>query len=128
MLRAKHGLTITQAAQAFNVSRSTIRRHRESGSFPNNFKDQNGFWRIPKHDLFSVFDVPTSPRVGSNPEMAVQQTSTGLRVTLRDGSSKVIKAHELAFESGFIHLRDEHQKLVLLVNESQVISIERISK
>lgn len=50
---ARPVFTITEAAQRTNVSRSTIRRKRETGGFPNAFKRENE-WVIPVEDLIGA--------------------------------------------------------------------------
>lgn len=52
--------TLTEAAQQCSVSRSTIRRYRESGKFPNAEK-QNGQWVIPVSDLIAAGLNPGQP-------------------------------------------------------------------
>lgn len=45
--------TQTDAAKAVGLSRSTIRRRREHGHFPNAWKTRDGEWMIPEIDLLS---------------------------------------------------------------------------
>ena len=45
--------TQTDAAKAVGLSRSTIRRRREHGHFPNSWKTKDGEWMIPEIDLLS---------------------------------------------------------------------------
>lgn len=52
--------TLTQAAEQCSVSRSTIRRYRESGKFPNAEKI-GGQWRIPVTDLIAAGLRPGKP-------------------------------------------------------------------
>lgn len=52
--------TLTEAAQQCSVSRSTIRRYRESGKFPNAEK-QSGQWVIPVSDLITAGLNPGRP-------------------------------------------------------------------
>lgn len=52
--------TLTEAAQQCSVSRSTIRRYRESGKFPNAEK-LNGQWVIPVSDLIAAGLNPGRP-------------------------------------------------------------------
>lgn len=46
--------TLGEAAERCGVSRSTVRRYRESDKFPNAFKDGSGAWKIPLEDLLAV--------------------------------------------------------------------------
>lgn len=55
------------AAERCGVSRSTVRRYRENGRFPNAFKDSSGAWRIPLEDLLAVGWAPVPP---AHPEPA----------------------------------------------------------
>ena len=50
-----------EAAQRCGVSRSTVRRYREQGRFPNAFKDSSGAWKIPLEDLLAVGWKPNAP-------------------------------------------------------------------
>lgn len=50
-----------EAAQRCGVSRSTVRRYREQGKFPNAFKDTTGAWKIPLEDLLAVGWKPNAP-------------------------------------------------------------------
>lgn len=45
--------TQTDAAKAVGLSRSTIRRRREHGHFPNSWKTKDGEWMIPEIDLLT---------------------------------------------------------------------------
>lgn len=50
---ALHSYTQTDAAKAVGLSRSTIRRRRENGHFPNAWKTKDGEWMIPELDLLN---------------------------------------------------------------------------
>lgn len=50
-----------EAAERCGVSRSTVRRYREQGKFPNAFKDPKGAWKIPLEDLLAVGWKPNAP-------------------------------------------------------------------
>jgi DNA-binding transcriptional MerR regulator len=45
--------TLTDAAKLVGVSRSTIRRYRESGKFPDAFRTSTGEWMIPLTNLLA---------------------------------------------------------------------------
>lgn len=45
--------TLSEAAERTGASRSTIRRYRESGKFPNAYKDTDKQWRVPVEDLLA---------------------------------------------------------------------------
>lgn len=51
-------LTIAQAIEQFNLSRTTVRRNIESGRFPNATKDTQGRWTIPVDDLVAAGVLP----------------------------------------------------------------------
>lgn len=53
--------TLTEAVERTGVSRSTIRRYREAGKFPNAYKDRAGTWRFPLEDLLAVGLSPSEP-------------------------------------------------------------------
>jgi DNA-binding transcriptional MerR regulator len=46
--------TITEAVERTGASRSTIRRYRDAGKFPNSYKDSGGAWRFPIEDLLAA--------------------------------------------------------------------------
>ena len=50
-----------ESAERCGVSRSTVRRYREQGKFPNAFKDSSGAWKIPLEDLLAVGWKPNAP-------------------------------------------------------------------
>jgi Helix-turn-helix domain len=52
--------TITDAAKLTGVSRSTIRRRREGGKFPNAFRNREGEWLVPLTDLLAIGLRPVS--------------------------------------------------------------------
>lgn len=66
------------------ASRSTIRRYREAGKFPNAYKDTAGAWRFPLEDLLAVGLSPSESareRGQSKPNeqplsMSTEQAST----------------------------------------------------
>lgn len=45
---------LSEAVERTNASRSTLRRHLESGRFPNAYKDGSGAWRFPIEDLLAA--------------------------------------------------------------------------
>ena len=63
--------SISEAAERCGVSRSTVRRYREQGKFPNAVKDSAGGWMIPLPDLLAVGWKPNAPA----PEPALSQPS-----------------------------------------------------
>jgi hypothetical protein len=53
--------TLTEAVERTGASRSTIRRYRDAGKFPNAYKDTAGAWRFPLEDLLAVGLSPSEP-------------------------------------------------------------------
>jgi hypothetical protein len=53
--------SLTEAVERTGASRSTIRRYREAGKFPNAYKDTAGVWRFPLEDLLAVGLSPSEP-------------------------------------------------------------------
>lgn len=51
-------LTIAQAIEQFNLSRTTVRRSIENGKFPHATKDEQGRWKIPVDDLVAAGVMP----------------------------------------------------------------------
>ncbi|MPY12312.1 helix-turn-helix domain-containing protein [Arthrobacter bussei] len=45
--------TLSEAAERTNSSRSTMRRYREAGKFPNAYKGTDSQWRVPVEDLLA---------------------------------------------------------------------------
>ena len=71
--------TLTEAVERTGASRSTIRRYREAGKFPNAYKDTAGTWRFPLEDLLAVGLSPSEPareRAQSKPREQGQSTLT----------------------------------------------------
>lgn len=63
-----------EAAERCGVSKSTVRRYRESNKFPNAWKDQAGAWKIPLEDLLAVGWSPIDPTL-STPAEPVQESA-----------------------------------------------------
>lgn len=61
--------TIVEAAERCGVSKSTVRRYRESDRFPHAWKDRAGVWRIPVEDLLAVGWRPVDPTQAVAPEV-----------------------------------------------------------
>lgn len=53
--------TLTEAVERTGASRSTLRRYRDAGKFPNAYKDSSGVWRFPLPDLLAVGLQPVEP-------------------------------------------------------------------
>lgn len=72
-------LTLTQAADACGVSRSTIKRKHKSGEFPNASQSADGVWAIPIPDLFAAGLNPGRP---SPPDNTTQVSGPGTATSL----------------------------------------------
>ena len=68
MTSSRPSWSISDAADRVGVSRSTIRRYRESGKFPHAFKDSSGVWKVPLEDLLAVGLRPVDPALSVVPE------------------------------------------------------------
>lgn len=87
--RSRPAFTITEASERTSVSRSTIRRRRESGGFPNAFK-RNGEWVIPVEDLVAAGlkvrapggEQPVAPEVGSPRPTTPEQPAQSPRMDM----------------------------------------------
>lgn len=66
-MTTRQAWTITEVAQRCGVSKSTVRRYRESGRFPSAWKDDSQQWRIPLEDLLAVGWKPVDPDRVSEP-------------------------------------------------------------
>lgn len=76
---ARPAWTLTEAVERTGASRSTIRRYREAGKFPNAYKDTAGTWRFPLEDLLAVGLSPSEPsreRAQSKASEQAQSTPT----------------------------------------------------
>lgn len=95
--------TLSEAAQRCDVSRSTIRRYRESGKFPNAVK-RSGEWVVPVEDLLAAGLRPTAPPSEQAPptEQAhpepEQVTQLERRVIELEALVQVEQAHRAAAE------------------------------
>ncbi len=58
-------LTLSAAAAACAVSRSTLRRRLTQGAFPNAVRDADGAWTVPVGDLLAAGLRVNAPRVSS---------------------------------------------------------------
>lgn len=67
-------LTLTQAADACGVSRSTIKRKHKNGEFPNASQSADGVWAIPVPDLLAAGLNPGRP---SPPDSTTQVSGPG---------------------------------------------------
>jgi DNA-binding transcriptional MerR regulator len=69
--------TLSEAAERTGASRSTIRRYREAGKFPNAYKDSDRQWRVPVEDLLAsglTLSGQTQPeQVNASTEPASEQ-------------------------------------------------------
>lgn len=63
--------TLSEAAERTGVSRSTLRRYREGGKFPNAYKAIDGQWKIPMEDLLAAGLRVSDPALGAPAEQAV---------------------------------------------------------
>lgn len=64
-------LTLTAAAAACAVSRSTLRRRLAGGAFPNAVRDADGAWTVPVGDLLAAGLRINAPQVGRQGQPAV---------------------------------------------------------
>lgn len=75
-------LTLSEAAEACGVSRSTVRRKHEAGEFPNAFKaGPDNAWRIPVTDLLGAGlrpGRPSPPDAVSEPDERVRAATVTL--------------------------------------------------
>lgn len=74
--------TLTDAARLVGVSRSTIRRRREAGKFPDSFKTNDGEWMIPLTNLLADGLRPSSSERVYEQEQSEQGSSASAPTTL----------------------------------------------
>jgi hypothetical protein len=84
--------TLSDAAQRVGVSRSTLRRRREQGSFPNAYRDAAGQWRIPIEDLLAAGFHPGN----HEPAQAAQPSTVGTPTGQAHGSTEQANEQALA--------------------------------
>jgi len=97
--------TLTDAAALVGVSRSTIRRRREQGKFPNAFKTHDGEWMIPLTDLLTNGLKPESSEHVFEREQAEQDSSASGPVTL----TPLAQAAQAQAHTELAHLREQLQ-------------------
>lgn len=107
--------TIAEAAERCGVSRSTVRRYRESGRFPNAYKDPFGVWKIPLPDLLAVGWKVVDPSADT-PD--VEAPATDVRVVELEAELAVERAKREAAERvaamAETHLEDMRRALRML--------------
>lgn len=64
--------TLTEAVERTGASRSTLRRYRDAGKFPNAYKDSSGVWRFPLPDLLAVGLRPVDPAQSEQVDMPTE--------------------------------------------------------
>jgi len=93
--------TLTDAAALVGVSRSTIRRRREQGKFPDAFKTHDGEWMIPLTNLLADGLRPSS----SEQVHAEQTSSASAPVTL----TPLAQAAQSQAHTELAHAREQLQ-------------------
>lgn len=109
-------LTLTQAADACGVSRSTIKRRREAGTFPGAMQ-RDGSWVIPIPDLLAAGLNPGRP----SPTEAESQLTDPGQIPPSDPSEPVVTLPM----SEFIDLREELAAAKAAAQTAQAIATER---
>ncbi len=95
--------TLTEAVERTGASRSTIRRYREAGKFPNAYKDTAGAWRFPLEDLLAVGLSPSEPaRDRAQNKASEQPVSTSTEQASSASADQVSKLEQA--------LRDERTR------------------
>lgn len=85
----QNALTLTEAADACGVHRSTIRRHLDGDDFPNAYREdgrqgpETGPWRIPIGDLLGVGLEPNRQHEAKTLEQEEQQRAATVDQTGR---------------------------------------------
>lgn len=109
--------TLTEAVERTGASRSTIRRYREAGKFPNAYKDTAGVWRFPLEDLLAVGLKPTEPAneqaQDTTTEQATSEQLNKLEQALILERTRADNAERLA-ASYLANVQDLRRALVML--------------
>lgn len=114
-------LTLSDAAAACSVSRSTIRRRREDGAFPNAVQDEAGAWRIPVDDLLAA-GLHLS-RMGAPNEAAGQ----GRSVPAGHAADQGNETDEQGGPVSVLHARVGALELELAVERERRLAAERLA-
>lgn len=114
-------LTLSDAAAACSVSRSTIRRRREDGAFPNAVQDDAGAWRIPVDDLLAA-GLHLS-RMGAPSGPAGQERSAPAEHAADRGD----ESDEQGGQAGALHARVSALELELAVERERRLAAERLA-
>jgi predicted DNA-binding transcriptional regulator AlpA len=112
--------TLTEAVERTGASRSTIRRYREAGKFPNAYKDTSKAWRFPLEDLLAAglsVSEPAAERALSTPteqpNTATAEQVSKLEQALREERTRADNAERLA-ASYLDNVHDLRRALLML--------------
>jgi hypothetical protein len=114
--------TLTEAAKLTGVSRSTIRRRRESGKFPDAYRNPDGEWMIPLTNLLAEGLRPISSE-----RVHLEQAGALVKLTPppepdRETLNRLIEAEkELAAERA----RREGLERTLAATEGRVVDLQK---
>lgn len=134
--------TITEAVERTDASRSTIRRYRDAGKFPNAYKDTGGVWRFPLEDLLASGLRLIDPAHAEQVTTASEQVQTAPEQVSNELLSKVSEleralAVERARNEGLERLAQAAQENVidlrralrmLEVGTPEQVSAEQVNK
>lgn len=95
--------TLSEAAERCQVSRSTVRRYREQGRFPNAVKDSKKGWMVPLTDLLGAGLDPATPPAQEEPtpllsEQAQSESEHALELAQLRAALDVERAQRQAAE------------------------------
>jgi predicted DNA-binding transcriptional regulator AlpA len=112
--------TLTEAVERTGASRSTLRRYREAGRFPNAYKDTSNVWRFPLEDLLAAGLSVSEPAADHVLTTTSEQASTTsaeqvnrLEQALRDERIRADNAERLA-ASYLANVEDLRRALLML--------------
>jgi hypothetical protein len=112
---SRPSLTLSEAASACGVSRSTIRRKHESGTFPGAWKDAEGAWRVPVEDLLAAGlrpGRPSPPDAASAPDELPQAATVSVPMSEWDALRARAAAAEARAAAAEIRITDLDRALV----------------
>lgn len=114
--------SIGEAAERCGVSKSTVRRYRESGRFPDAFKDDAGAWKIPLTNLLAVGWSPVDPESPPEPpENVAAERVRVLELELEVERTKRASAERIAAMAE-THLEDMRRALRMLEGVRPVVT------
>jgi DNA-binding transcriptional MerR regulator len=114
--------TISEAVERTGASRSTIRRYREAGKFPDAYKDSSGVWRFPLEDLLAAGLKLIDP---AHAEQLNQVSEQAVNAPPEQGSELLSKVTELERALAVERARNEGLERLAQAAQENVVDLRR---